>query len=144
MVDYVRDVPVLLHHLRSFMYGSAIPEEVATPLQTLSGVDADIIEQSAEILYANYDRLVEEGKRVCGELFNYAVEQRWAGFNQGDRSATIVQYIERDLGEAGAVKPPKPEEWPDPRAHLREGYDWRFEDGVHVAPEGEPEPIEQG
>ena len=114
MVDYVSDVSVLLRNFRAFAFSGNAPSEIETQLQSIPGTDADVICAAAEMLYAHYDLLNDQGRRVTAELFNYAHNQGWTGFNQDGRSETIVTQVGRDLGDAGAVKPLPYEEWPEP------------------------------
>jgi hypothetical protein len=128
MVDYVSEANELLRKFRAFSFSDAAPAEVAERLQTIPGVAADVLCEGAELLYANYDRLPAEGKRIAAEMFNYALHQGWTTFNQGDRSELIVQNIAADIGDRGKTKPPEAVEWPEPR--LSAERDWRKEEGA--------------
>jgi hypothetical protein len=141
MVDYVSDASVLLQGFRAFAFSGEAPEEIEDQLQKLPGTDADVICSAAEVLYAHYDLLTDTGKRRMAELFNYAVNQHWSGFNQGDRSAQIVTYTARALGDEGAILPPPEEEWPEPQANRRDSWDWRYPDGALVADEPAEDPV---
>lgn len=124
MVDYVSDVSVLLQGLRRFAFGGTAPNEIDDQLQRLPGADADVICTAAELLYAHYDLLNAEGRRVMAQLYNYAIQMRWSGFNQGTRSEEIVEYTERAIGDVDEAAP-APEEWPIPDTARRSGIDWR-------------------
>ena len=124
MVDYVSDVTLLLQNFRAFAYSGQAPAEIKEQLQRIPGTDADVICAAAELLYAYYDELTDEGKRSMGELFNYAVNHNWAGFNKEGRSAEIVRLVSIDIGDAEGDMLPD-EEWPEPSTDRRTGNDWR-------------------
>lgn len=123
-MDYVADPNELIRRLRAYAFTTA-PEELAGRLQSLPGVPADQICDGAETLYAYRDQLDDAALRICGELFTYAEQQGWATFNRGDRTRRIVACLRRDLGEKGAGVARKDDEWPEPEANRRDGFDWR-------------------
>ena len=144
MVDYVSDPSKLRQRLNAFAYSDEAPESIKEQLQLLPGVDADVICSAAELLYSHHDQLPESGKRVEAELFRYAVEQRWAGFNRDGRSEAIVANISKELGDTKG-KVPDPKDWPEPEARRNQDGDWRGPEAAPdasefaAAPEGAPE-----
>lgn len=129
-MDLIPDAAELVRKFRAFAFDGGAPEEIALRLQTIPGTDADLLTGAPEILYAHYDLLDDRGKRILGEMFVYGNEQNWTTFaggpkGSGNRAETIVGVVSRDLGDEGAILPPPSEEWPAPKAELRDGADWR-------------------
>jgi hypothetical protein len=132
MVDYVNDARELERRLMALAFGSTLPEDLAIKIQMLPGVTADRLTTGAELLYAHKDLLEDDGLRTMAEIYAYANEQGWSGFNQGDRSKRIADGAAYDLGDRKSS--PKGDD-PEPSTHLRDGVDWRYQD---VEPEADP------
>ena len=116
-MEYVSDTMALVRRLNAYAYGPDCPEELASRLQSIPGVQADVITQGAQILYAHFDLLNGEGKEVMGLMFNYAVNQHWTAFNEQNGSAQIVALVEGTLDQADV---------PEPKTQYRQGgVDWR-------------------
>lgn len=133
MVDYVSDANELVRRFRAYAFSDDAPADIAEKLQTIPGVAADVICTGAEMLYAHRDLLDDNGLRVMAELYNYAVQHKWEGFNESAGSQAIVNAAAKALGDATG-KASDPDKWPEPKAALRaDRVDWRF-------PDGKPEP----
>jgi hypothetical protein len=140
MVDYVADSGELARRVRLFAFGGAAEAadaELADKLQRIPGVEADLLTQSAELLYAYRDRLDEAGLTLLAEVWTYANEQGWATLAGGrkgtdNRAERIVRDVRRDLGELRSEV--DPEAAPEPVAALRGGFDWRRPDEDPPAP----------
>ena len=137
MVDYVSDASELRRRLSAYAFNPSIDAELADKLQRMPGVEADVLSNAPELLYAYRDRLGEDGLRLMGELFVHANEHGWtsvAGGAKGtdNRAETIVDNVSRAIGEPEAGEERPAEDWPEPQTIRRDGLDWR-------AP-AEPEP----
>lgn len=111
----------LVKQIRAFAFGGDAPAEIADRLQSLPGVDADVICAAGELLYAHYDLLDAAGVAIVARIYEHAIQQGWAGYNQGDRSADIVARVDQHLAGAGG----ETAAWPAPDTRLRDDYDWR-------------------
>lgn len=112
----------LVKQIRAFAFGGDAPSEIADRLQSLPGVDADVICAAGELLYAHFDLLDVTGVGLVARIYEHAVQQGWVGYNQGDRSAEIVAHIDQHLADGAATSAA----WPAPDLRLRDGYDWRL------------------
>lgn len=138
MVDYVADSHELAQRIRRLMFAEGTDAELAEKLQRVPGVDAELLTQGAELVYAYRDTLDDAGKRLLGELWTYANEQGWSTMVGGakgsdNRAEQIIRDVRRDLGELKSAV--DPEAAPEPRLELRAGFDWRKPGD---APEGAP------
>jgi hypothetical protein len=125
-MDYVSDAGELVRRLRAFAFGGNAPAEIEDRLQSLPGVAADQLCDGAELLYAHYELLNDDGKNLVGQIYNYADAQGWSTFNKNGRSAEIVSLARRDLGEKGRGVALKSAKYPEPETMRRkDNVDWR-------------------
>ncbi len=124
MVDYLGNPGELRRRLTAYAYHQDTPSELAERLQELGGVDADVITEAPEILYAHFDLLSEQGLTVLAQLAGYGVAQNWTGLNRDGRWQRISEAARRGLGEKGDVGDPEGD--PEPQTVRRaDGVDWR-------------------
>jgi len=138
----------LVRGIRSFAFGSADAGEVHEKLQTIPGVDADLITQGAEILYAHIDELDDDGLALCAAIFLHMNEQGFTtccGGPKGsnNRAEKIIELVRSGKDKAGldALK------WPEPKAEIRAGIDWRLptpEEDEAVEEQAEPDKKKPG
>ena len=129
MVDYVKDASELRRRINAYSFGSEPSEELARKLQTIAGVEADVITTAPEILYAYKDELGEDGLQLMAELFVHMNEQGWTtaaggAKGTGNRAEKIIEAVRQEVGELKA-DPPEPAAWPDPKTEYRDSKDWR-------------------
>lgn len=121
-MDYINNPLDLRRRLNAYAYSPDTPEALANRLQMIPGVDADVIVEGTEILYAHFDLLNDTGKEVLGLLAAYGVSQTWVSLL--DRWTAIRDRVRRDLGER--VAKIEDADMPPPQTARRDGaVDWR-------------------
>lgn len=120
MVEFTNNPLDLVRAFNTYIYGPGVPEVAAEQLQTIPGVQADIIVEGVEILFAHYDLLNDEGRTVLAQLTQYGINQSWGPMVT--RWTAINALARHDLGEDVAVPDPIPE----PQMRRRtDGVDFR-------------------
>jgi hypothetical protein len=123
MVDYINNPIDLRRRLADYAYHPDTPAELAEKLKTIPGVDADVLSEAPEVLYAFFDVLSEQGRTALAQLADYGVRQNWSSLNAGGRWERIRDAARRELGEEVEADPAGD---PAPQVTRRaDGIDWR-------------------
>lgn len=126
MVDLVTKPHLLAQDINAFIYSEACPAALRDVVLAQDGVAADQLRNQARALYAHYDELNDAGKTAMAQVYQYCVHSRFVRWCEANHAETVVDYVSRDLGEQGAIKPPVYAEWPAPT--FEEGrVDWRYD-----------------
>jgi len=116
-MEYVSDTLDLERRIYAYGNNPSCDDGLSRRLTSIPGSQADRISQGAQILYAHYDLLGDEGKELAGLLFNYAVQNNWTAFVAGNEADKVIRLIEGKI---------KPADAPAPKVHFRDGeIDWR-------------------
>lgn len=123
MVDYINNPLDLRRRVTDYAYHSDTPDELAEKLKTIPGVDADVLSEAPEVLYAFFDVLGDQGRTVLAQIADYGVRQNWTTLNANGRWEKIRDAARRELGEEVEADPASD---PEPQTTRREdGVDWR-------------------